>query len=310
MSETKTATIKTIVMSGGGNVAFTFYGILRETHRLGVWNFDDVEAYYSTSAGSIIAAMIPVAKHLGWEIMDDFMIKRPWQKLFDFNLTTIVSAYQKQGMFDTSLAQKIYEPLLLAADLNLNITLAEHHDWCGKDMHFIACDLTTMQIVDLNWRTHPDWRLTDAVYCSMCLPMLCVPYKHEGHIYADGGVMCNFPIHQCLADGWDEYEIFGIDATKYSDDSGENNTPQFETITDYLLWLLVCAWRKISAPMKITPYHLRVKKEKEYASIYDIYVSTSNVEERTKLVEDGKRMAREFSADKFFSKDGKNNINL
>ena len=289
-------------MSGGGNVAFTFYGVLRESHRLGIWNFDEVESYYSTSAGSIIAAMIPAAQILGWEIMDDFMLKRPWQKLFDFNLSTIVSAYQKQGMFDQSLTVKIYEPLLAAADLSPTITLAEHHAWCNKDMHFITCDLTKMEIVDLNWRTHPDWLLTDAVYCSMCLPMLCVPFKRDGHIYADGGVMCNYPVHQCLADGYDEREIFGLDATKYNADSGENYTqsPNFESITDYLLWLLVCAWRKISAPMRKTPYHLHIKKEKEYASIYDIYVSTSNVEERTKLVEDGKKMARDFHAEHFF----------
>jgi predicted acylesterase/phospholipase RssA len=283
--------IKSIVMSGGGNVAFTFYGVLRESHSSGIWNFDDVEAYYSTSAGSIVAAMMPVAKHLGWEIMDDFMLKRPWQKLFEFSLTTIVAAYQKQGMFDETIAKKIYEPLLLAADLSIDITLAEHHAWCGKDMHFIACDLTNMEIVDLNWRTHPDWRLTDAVYCSMCLPMLCVPYKCDGHIYADGGVMCNFPVHQCLADGWDENEILGIDATKYDVSS---NTQEFDTITDYLLWLLVCAWRKISAPRRQIPYHLHIKKEKEYASIYDIYVSTSSLEERTKLVENGKQLARDF----------------
>lgn len=285
-------TIKAIVMSGGGNVAFTFYGILKETHKLGVWNFDDVEAYYSTSAGSIISAMMPVVNKLGWEIMDDFMIKRPWQKLFDFNLNTVISAYQKQGMFNETLTKKIYEPLLSAVDIDINITLAQHHDWCGKDMHFITCDLTTMQIVDLNWRTHPDWLLTDAVYCSMCLPILCVPFKCDGHIYADGGVMCNYPIHQCLSDGWNENEILGIDASKYASSSGE--IPSFETITDYLLWLLVCAWRKISAPMKITPYHLHVKKEKEYASIYDIYTSTSNIEERAKLVEDGKNMAHDF----------------
>lgn len=278
-------------MSGGGNVAFTFYGILRESNKRGFWDFDKVEAYYSTSAGSIISAMMPVAQQLGWEIMDEFMLKRPWQKLFDFNISTIVAAYQKQGMFDATITQKIYEPLLSAVDLSIDITLAEHHDWCGKDMHFITCDLTNMEIVDLNWRTHPDWKLTDAVYCSMCLPMLCVPYKYEGHVYADGGVMCNFPVHQCLGDGWDENEIFGIDATKYGVSKMDND---FTTITDYLLWLLVCAWRKISAPKREIPHLLHVKKEKEYASIYDIYVSTSNIEERTKLVEDGKRMACEF----------------
>ena len=296
----KTNKIKCLVMSGGGNVAFTFYGIVRESFSSGIWNFDDVEAYYSTSAGAIIAAMMPVAKQLGWEIMDDYMLKRPWQKLFEFNLTTIMSAYQKQGIFDETLTQKIYEPLLSAADLSIDITLAEHHDWCGKDMHFIACDLTTMEIVDLNWRTHPDWKLTDAVYCSMCLPILCVPYKRDGRIYADGGVMCNFPVHQCLADGWDENEIFGIDCSQYA---GSNTPPVFESITDYLLWLFVCAWRKISAPMRTTPYYLHIKKDKAYASMYDIYLSTSNLEERTKLVEDGKQLAREFYEEKWNTKD-------
>ena len=45
--------IKHIVCSGGGATGFAFYGIIRETHKKGLWNFDDIETIYGTSVGSI-----------------------------------------------------------------------------------------------------------------------------------------------------------------------------------------------------------------------------------------------------------------
>ena len=47
--------IKHLVLSGGGVVGFSFYGLLRETNKKGLWDISNIETIYGTSVGSIIS---------------------------------------------------------------------------------------------------------------------------------------------------------------------------------------------------------------------------------------------------------------
>ena len=50
--------IKHIVLSGGGQSIFTFYGVIKESNERGLWNISNIESIYGTSAGAILSLFI------------------------------------------------------------------------------------------------------------------------------------------------------------------------------------------------------------------------------------------------------------
>ena len=73
-------TIKHLVISSGGPAGHMMYSILRTLNLKGVWDIKDIKSIYGSSIGSFIAIII--ALRYDWEVMDDYLIKRPWEKIF------------------------------------------------------------------------------------------------------------------------------------------------------------------------------------------------------------------------------------
>ena len=90
-------TIKHIVCSGGGLAGFAFYGAIKESHRQGICQLENIQTIYGTSVGTIVAVML--ALKYDWETLDDYLIKRPWQTVFTFNLYSIMDTINNQGMY-------------------------------------------------------------------------------------------------------------------------------------------------------------------------------------------------------------------
>jgi len=85
--------IRHIVCSGGGVTGFSFYGMLKACHSRNLWKFDDIETIYGTSVGSIFSVIL--ALKYDWKTIDDYLIKRPWQNVFKFDLYSIMDSLQK-----------------------------------------------------------------------------------------------------------------------------------------------------------------------------------------------------------------------
>jgi predicted acylesterase/phospholipase RssA len=47
---------------------------------------------------------------------------------------------------------------------------------------------------------------------SSALPGIFMPIIMDNHCYIDGGVMCNFPINQCIRDHPDKNEILAVNS--------------------------------------------------------------------------------------------------
>ena len=74
-----------------------------------------------------------------------------------------------------------------------------------------------MQIEDISYKTHPEWKVIDAIYASCCLPFLFSPFYYytAGSLepqkaFMDGGILMNFPLNLCIAEGYDPREILSI----------------------------------------------------------------------------------------------------
>jgi predicted acylesterase/phospholipase RssA len=88
--------IKHLVITGGGIAGITAYSILRESHNSGIWNIENIESIYGTSAGAIIGVFI--ALKYEWAEIDNYIIKRPWENVFKFDVGAVLRSFDSKGI--------------------------------------------------------------------------------------------------------------------------------------------------------------------------------------------------------------------
>lgn len=191
--------VQHLVISGGGVVGFSIYTALRESQLAGRWQWPHIKTVYATSAGAMLAVMLSL--QYDWSTLDEYLLKRPWNTVFQINPNCILSAFNNRGLFDKSHIEQVFAPLFGGKDLPMNITLQAFYEWSGIELHFFATELNggLSTDVDFSHLTHPEWPLLDVVYCSSCIPGIFQPFIKDGNCFVDGGVFLNYPIKPCLA---------------------------------------------------------------------------------------------------------------
>jgi len=163
-------TIKHLVISGGGPLGFRYLGALEKLE----------------------------------------MIDRPWSDVIKVNAKQILTSYYNKGLFDKKLTETIFKPLLEAKDLKLNITLKEFYEYTKIDLHIFTFEINKFKTVELSHISHPDLSLLQALTMSSSLPGIFIPIIIDNYCYLDGGVMCNYPVNECLRDHENKDEILGV----------------------------------------------------------------------------------------------------
>jgi predicted acylesterase/phospholipase RssA len=296
--------IKHLVIAGGGVCGFSIYGALRESHKDGFWNINNIESIYSTSVGAMFATILSLKYE--WSIIDDYLIKRPWHQLFKFNMYSIINSFQNMGIFNVKIMEEIFSPLFKGKDIPITVTMKELYEITGIELHFYSTTLDTFEMVDFSYKTHPDWAVTDALYCSSCLPIIFAPFSKDGTWYFDGGTYWNYPIHQCIKNVTEENvdEIFGFDrqivlpgpapATvansneSVSTGSVDSSVMHKEsTLFDYLFVIMNKTIERAfeTAIPSIVKHEIKIHSNK--MSLYDMYAAASSPDERSRLIEVG-----------------------
>lgn len=288
--EQEKPTIKHIVMSGGGAMGFAYYGSLRESHQKGLWKHADIETIYGTSIGTIMGVIISLG--YDWSILDDFMIKRPWHHVFKFQLPMALNVITKQGIFDKTVIQDIFLPLFKGKDIPIDITLRDFYDLTKREIHFITTEVYALETEDISYKTHPEWKVVDAVYVSCCLPFLFTPFFLEEEIggvrrpkvFIDGGILMNFPLNLCISIADDPREIIAIQRvdgkTRYEIPFHVNST-FFEMAFSLILKLI----EKIEIPVSPQEIGYSIKIENSVYNLYSyIYNCIHSEEARKELV--------------------------
>lgn len=215
-------TIQHIVISGGGCMGFAYYGILREAHKQQLWHIENIQTIYGTSIGSIIATILCL--DYDWNTLDDYLIKRPWEKVFRYNIQTLFTCVQNNGIFNRNITEQMLKPLLLGKDISLDITIAEFYKITGIDLHIMVTNANVFESVDISAKTHPQWSLIDAIHASCSIPVLFKPIYVDNVIYCDGGFCVNYPINQCIANGANPDNIIGIQAVSINNEEIDMTT--------------------------------------------------------------------------------------
>jgi predicted acylesterase/phospholipase RssA len=213
-------TIKHLVISGGGPLGLRYLGALEKLETENFWKVNDIETIYGTSVGSMIGAFICLK--YDWETLNQYIIERPWNDAFKINAQQIFDSYYNKGLFDTKFVEIIFKPLLQAKNIELNVTLKEFYEFSKIDFRIFTFELNKFETVELSYITHPDLSLLQALTMSSAFPGIFMPTIIDNKCYIDGGVMCNYPINQCLRDHTNKDEILGIKSSLETDNSFKN----------------------------------------------------------------------------------------
>jgi predicted acylesterase/phospholipase RssA len=205
-------TIKHLVFSGAAYNGVDMIGIITKLVDEKFIIRKDIESLYGVSAGSIVLAiwLLDIDK----ETLYDYIIKRPWHKIYNINIEMLFSLMTDKGILDKKLFVEIFSPLLKSKGLKPNITLGEFYIFTNKEYNLFITKVNNLEPVKINHRTHPDLSLIDAVYMSSSIPLVFKPEFFEGSYVIDGGIGKFFPLKECVNDGANKEEILGVKVTR------------------------------------------------------------------------------------------------
>jgi NTE family protein len=237
----KENTIRHIVISGGGLSGFTFYGAIRELSQKNYWNLSNIETIYGTSIGSFIAVIIALG--YDWSEIDEYLIKRPLQNVFKLNVYSMFECIQNKGIFDKKSIETLLSPLFAGKDIPIEVNMKDFYQITGIEIHSFATEVKSFKLIDMSYKTHPEWRVLDVVYSSCSLPIIFLPLFYENKTYCDGGFLSNYPLKQCIDNGADPNEIMGI--YRLQQFGIETSITQDSNILDYLITIMKNTVEKI-----------------------------------------------------------------
>lgn len=240
-------TIKHFVISGGGVLGLRYLGILEKLNINKYWNITDIETIYSTSIGSMMGAFICL--NYEWDILKKYIIERPWQDVFKLTGQQIFNSYTKKGLYDKTLMEMIFKPLLQAKDLSLNITLKEFYEYSKIHLYLFTFNINKFETVELSYTTHPNLSLIQAITMSCSLPGLFMPTIIGDDCFIDGGIMNNLPINECLRDHPNKNEILAINRC-YSSNINDIFITEDTHLLDYITYIALNTMKFVSTSIK------------------------------------------------------------
>jgi predicted acylesterase/phospholipase RssA len=281
--------IRHLVVSGGGVTGFSYYGILRESAKHGVWQLANIQSMHGTSIGALICVITSLG--YDWAILDDYLIKRPWHTVFKIDMSLFMESIQKWGLFNDKEVRELCLPLFKGKDIPIEITMKELYERTNIDLHIYTTELNSFTMVDICHTKYPDWPVVDALFCSMSLPIAFAPNIRNGECYCDGGVFANYPLTQCIRTGVDKDEILGV--ARKSNTNKAMGDQSNSTFLEYILFVV----RKILERFLDNDSTVEIANEfivvSPPVSIYDIYKAANSMEERLRLIDAGVRCFRE-----------------
>jgi len=215
-------------------VCIAIYGILKYLAINKVWNFSNIKSIYATSLSTIFGTWISL--NHDWNTLDDYLIKRPWNKIINVKPLDIINIWQEKGIFNQDIVKIILTPLLQAKELSEDITLQELYNYNSIDFHIYATNLNASipTKVDISYKTHPDLELYRAISMSIAFPLIFTPIYDKENCYIDGGLLNNFPLNDCLNNINNIDNIDNILAIKVSSSHSINYINRDTSILNYI----------------------------------------------------------------------------
>ena len=286
-------TIKHLVISGGGPSGLLAYGIASQLAKKGFWQLSDIKSMYGCSIGAYVSVLLAIGYE--WDWLDDYFIKRPWEKLAAASTTRLTDIYAKKCLLNEHFCTEAITPLLRGKELSESITLKEFYAYNQIEIHMYATNINSARLekIDISYKTHPELALVKAVRMSMAFPVIFEPILLDDFCYVDGGLLNNFPLNDCLEQ--QQCAVDEILGFKNQWQNQKQNINEKSSIFDFLLMLMKKMQASIDSEMDQPDGKYIVHCVIEDLSTLEKWAETLKSEEmRKSIVEKGHAQADGF----------------
>jgi len=271
-------TIKHLVISGGGPIMIQLLGTIQHLEQNSFFDIKNIKSIYGTSSGAIVGILICLK--FDWEIINDYIIKRPWQDVFPIKVHNVFDIYTKKGFFDIKTVEKCFKPLFAAKDINIDINLEDFYKLTDIELHLFSFEINEYKIEDISYLTHPKLSLMTAILMTISIPIIFTPVCVDNKCYIDGGLYCNYPLSYCIDSGKNPDEVLGF-KNKYNNKKKIINYES--TLLEFLLDLLFKILFSISTDNSQKKINNEIICDTECINFENFRTALSNIEVRKEL---------------------------
>lgn len=282
--------IKHIVLSGGGPNNIIQLGCIKELYESKIINRDEIVSIYATSAGAILGLTILLKYDIN--VVCDYFIKRPWNKVFNFNPKDLVEIIENNGYMDRTFIEEMLDTFITAKDHSKEISLIELYNKYKIRFNIYTIKLDTFDKLVLNHENYPSMPVKTAILMSCALPPMFKPVLYNGSYYIDGGIICNYPIVDCILRYKNIDEIIGLhvcsgtaEKSTYSDDV---------SMPDYSLILVGILVKHMQKQNYIPDVNEIVIKSKYNANNINAWKALLDDKDREGMFTQGIELAKEY----------------
>jgi NTE family protein len=282
-------TIKHIVLSSGSYKGVYMLGVLKHLKDIQYYSINNIENIYAVSVGSILAVLL--AMKLDLNDITDYVINRPWEKLFSLESEHLINSLYSKGMLDINIFYSVFENFFKKEKINKDITMKEFYDKYKIRLQFIALNINTFENEILSHEKTPDLKIVEAVYMSCSLPFIFVPNMYNNNYYLDGGLINPYPLKMCINENENEDEIISIFIV---DEKVKTTLNETDNILTFGLFLFNNLIKKTRVKYKVPEFKNEILIPTDEMNMTDALSIINNTEVRGQMIEQGIKYAKLF----------------
>lgn len=288
--------VKHLIISGGGPLIFQSMGIVQHLEKNNIFNKSNLTSIYGTSSGAIVGLFICLGYE--WDVINKFMIERPWENLYYIGTEQIYNGLKQCGFYNRDIIVKSYKSLFEAKDISIDVTMKEFYERTNIDYHLITYEVNSLQMEDISHETYPDIKVIDAIHMTSGLPVFFRPVFIDNKCFIDGGIALNYPLKLCIDKYKNKEEMLGIKHIYTNDEVNKNITTE-TGIFEYFLNIFYKLVKNISKENHNTvDEQYNIKHEivcyEKYMTLNSIITCLKQQEKRNKLLENGIKIANQY----------------
>lgn len=206
-----------VCIGGGGNKSLIYVGALQAMedafHQIYAKSWEEhVRTHMLGFGGASGGAVLALCMCLNLRTADVRAIIEPYQTHMHSIIPNpdISNLIQHFGIEQGCAMREVVERLIRAGGIAEDTTFARMFSLTGRQFVCSGTNLNTRRARIFSHRHTPDMRVADAVFISMCIPLVFSPVKYDGDLYADGALTCNYPCDCFVAE---ETLLLGVESS-------------------------------------------------------------------------------------------------
>lgn len=184
----RTRPFDTLVLSGGGIKGIAMLGAMEYmfTHNIA----REVNHFIGTSVGALVATIMAMGANPR-EVFERHVL--PFKYSPDVDITRLERNF---GLDSGKNLEKFIDEIVPD-----NLTFLDLYETYNRSLTICATNLNTHSAEYFSKETTPHLPVKRALRMSCSVPLYFSAVRHNGSLYVDGGVACNFPVHYAIETG-------------------------------------------------------------------------------------------------------------